>query len=84
MRSAILAFALGVLVLQTRAELPSSGICLLGAALLCVPRCCLKQRWASGLALLGCLLLGFSWAGWRAELRLADELAKAGKGVISR
>ncbi|WP_306603264.1 DNA internalization-related competence protein ComEC/Rec2 [Azonexus sp.] len=80
MRSAILAFAFGVLLLQTCAELPSPGIWLLGGALLCLPRCGLKQHWASGLALLGCLVLGFSWAAWRAELRLADELAKDWEG----
>jgi competence protein ComEC len=33
-----------------------------------------------GLALLGCLLLGFAWAAWRAEVRLADELGAAWEG----
>lgn len=80
MRSAILAFALGVLVLQTRAGLPSPGIWLIGGGLLCLPAYCCNTRWARGLALLGCLLLGFAWAGWRAELRLADELGAAWEG----
>lgn len=82
MRSAILAFAFGVLLLQTCAELPSPGVWLLLGVLMCLPRwvsgrfCWLntKSRWRRGLALLGCLLLGLSWAAWRAELRLADAL----------
>ena len=32
------------------------------------------------LAMLACGVLGFAWAGWRADLRLADELAAEWEG----
>lgn len=79
MRSNILAFAAGVLLLQFRPALPEAWPWgLLGLAL-CLPS--LRRggfsRW---LGIVGCCALGFAWAGWRAELRLADELGAAWEG----
>lgn len=80
MRSAILAFAAGVLFLQTRASLPAVYLWLPLAVVCCLP----ALRWRAwpwrALALFGCCLVGFCWAGWRADLRLADELAKDWEG----
>lgn len=75
MRSAIFAFAVGVLLLQTRAALPLPALWLAGGGLLCLPMALAARPAARALFLLGCLLLGFGWAAWRAEIRLADELA---------
>ena len=80
MRSAILAFAAGVLLLQTRGELPSPLPWLAGGLLAVLPFCLRARPATRALALIGCLLLGFAWAGWRAELRLADELGRAWEG----
>lgn len=75
-----LAFAAGVLILQQQARLPDFlpwlGLAL--AALL--PGLRWRHPSVRLLVLLGCLLLGFSWAAWRAELRLADQLGSAWEG----
>jgi len=80
MRSAILAFAAGVLLLQTRAELPTLWPWLAGGLLAALPYCWRARPATRALALLGCLLLGFAWAGWRAQWRLADELGSDWEG----
>ncbi|MDR2189478.1 MAG: DNA internalization-related competence protein ComEC/Rec2 [Azonexus sp.] len=80
MRSAILAFAAGVLLLQTQSGLPLFWPYCLGGLLACLPWFFHGGRAARALALVGCLLLGFAWAGWRAEWRLADELGSDWEG----
>ncbi|MDR2838495.1 MAG: hypothetical protein LBV49_08050, partial [Azonexus sp.] len=74
MRSAIFAFAAGVLLLQMQGELFWLWPSLVIGLLACLPVCFRARPATRGLALLGCLLLGFAWAGWRAEWRLADQL----------
>lgn len=80
MRLFILAFASGVLLLQMQPELPAPGAWALAGLLLTLPR----ARWsawpASVLAVLGCCALGFAWAGWRADIRLAEQLASELEG----
>jgi competence protein ComEC len=80
MRLNILAFAAGVLGLQMQPELSGWAPWAVGGALLLLPR----LRWSGWpvrlLALLGCLALGFAWAGWRAEIRLADQLGADWEG----
>lgn len=83
MRLNILAFAFGVLLLQMQPELPvwwpwwQWG---LGGGLLLLPRL-LGANWATKLlTIVACCALGFAWAGWRAETRLADSLATAWEG----
>lgn len=70
----ILAFACGVLFLQTCSELPPFWLGLVVAGGLLFLGCC----WSGGRrswALVGAaFLLGVSWAGWRAEWRLRDAL----------
>ena len=72
------AFALGVLFLQMQAELLALPLLLglggVGALLLVLQR---KLPVPLLWPLLAGLLLGFSWAGWRAQGRLADELPPA-------
>ena len=72
------AFALGVLFLQMQAELLALPLLLglggAGALLLVLQR---KLPVPFLWPLLAVLLLGFSWAGWRAQGRLADELPPA-------
>lgn len=80
MRSAILAFAAGVLLLQTRGELPPLWPWLACGLLASLPYVLRARPATRALALLGCLLLGFAWAGWRAEWRLADELGRDWEG----
>ncbi|MDR0441624.1 MAG: DNA internalization-related competence protein ComEC/Rec2 [Candidatus Accumulibacter sp.] len=80
MRSAVPAFAAGILFLQWQAVLPGSAmVAALAAAgvigLAAARRCAAKMPGASRAVLLGaCALLGFAWAAWRAECRLADRL----------
>ncbi|MDR1935449.1 MAG: DNA internalization-related competence protein ComEC/Rec2, partial [Candidatus Accumulibacter sp.] len=77
MRGAILAFAAGILFLQWQAALPDPAAvaaCFaagLGGVFLAPRRDALLRR---GVLLCACALLGFAWAAWRAECRLADEL----------
>ncbi len=80
MRSAILAFASGVLLLQTQGELPTPWLWLAGGLMACLPYFVRARPASRALALVGCLLLGFAWAGWRAEWRLADELGHEWEG----
>lgn len=81
MRPGLLAFAAGVAMLQTQPELPPAlpwavaGLLLGGLAGRCrgATRCALLA--------LAAALLGFAWAAWRAEIRLADALDPALEGV---
>ncbi len=84
---AALAFALGVIALQQQAELPPWGTAgLAGAALLpfllWLPAGRLPlTRLARSLVVAGVFLaLGFGWAAWRAEQRLAQSLPLAWEG----
>jgi len=80
MRLQILAFAVGVLLLQVQPELPAwSGWAWLGGVLV-LPRLYWSRPAVVLPALIGCLALGFAWAVWRAEIRLADELPAAWEG----
>lgn len=80
MRLFILAFAAGVLVLQMQPELPVWPLWALAGGLLTWP----GWRWPGWpsrlLAIVGCCALGFAWAGWRADLRLAEQLPAAWEG----
>ncbi len=80
MRLNILAFAAGVLFLQWQAELPVWGPWALCGALLLLRLVRWPNRAGRTLAMFGCLLLGFGFACWRAEIRLADELPLAWEG----
>jgi competence protein ComEC len=81
MRSAILAFAVGIAWLQWQAVLPQpaalAALAGLGGAL-AVPRWWWSRAQAA--AVIGAFLIGVSWAGWRAHERLADELAQGNEG----
>ncbi|HXE40754.1 MAG TPA: DNA internalization-related competence protein ComEC/Rec2, partial [Azonexus sp.] len=80
MRLNILAFATGVLLLQMQPELPVAWLWAVAGGALLLPR----LRWSGWLtrwlAILACCALGFAWAGWRAEIRLADQLPAAWEG----
>lgn len=80
MRSAVLAFAAGVLLLQTRGELPPPLPWLAGGVLACLPLGLCIRPATRALFLVGCLLIGFGWAAWRADSRLADELGREWEG----
>lgn len=75
MRLNILAFASGVLGLQMQAALPIWWPWALAGGVLLLPRLCRSQVLTRGLAILACCVLGVAWASWRAEIRLADQLA---------
>ena len=93
MRALLLAFALGVIALQQQAELPARAgafwafVPVVAAVILALwarrlpgvrHQACL---WAARLsAALAVALLAFFYAGWRAEVRLADELPAAWEG----
>ena len=80
MRLSILAFACGIALLQVQGELPGAGV-LGGLCALALPGfflCARRQHWAFRIvALVCCALLGFVWAGWFAQQRLADQLPEA-------
>jgi competence protein ComEC len=80
MRLNILAFATGILVLQMQPELPAWAPLAVGGLLLALP----ALRWRNWpvrlLGIAGCCALGFSFAAWRADIRLADQLDVAGEG----
>ena len=78
---ALLTFALGVVVLQTRAELPDPRLAF------CIPLCALawwllgaRTRLAVAALTLAAGTSGFFYAAWRAELRLADALPPVWEG----
>jgi competence protein ComEC len=75
---AILAFAAGILLLQSQAALPDPAV-MLACAISGFGGLILASRhtapWgARALASCACLFLGFAWAAWRAECRLTDRL----------
>ena len=86
MRIALIAFCFGVWLLQQQAALPSARwlwlLPLLSAVALLPPfySVLFKIVRRLGIALL-CAALGFAWAAWRADLRLADRLPDHWQGV---
>ncbi|MBK8891477.1 MAG: DNA internalization-related competence protein ComEC/Rec2 [Dechloromonas sp.] len=81
MRLNILAFAAGIIALQMQPELPAAWPWALAGLALAVP----AVRWRNVppvrvLGVLACLALGFAWAAWRADIRLADALPAAWEG----
>lgn len=77
MRLSILAFACGIAFLQAQGELPGAGVMLsLVVLALCafVSVAMSAHRVFRLFRLLACALLGFAWAGWMAQHRLADQL----------
>ena len=75
MRVAVLAFAAGVICLQFQPVLPTwAAWCWLGVLPWFLPR--RGSGWRVVLVCLGCFFLGFGYASWRAELRLADALER--------
>ncbi len=82
MRLSILCFTFGICLLQLQASLPDSEVlCELAAVgvvlLLLLPL--LDQRWRS-MAPVGAFLLGITWAGGMAQMRIGDALAEADEG----
>jgi len=81
MRLAILAFASGIVFLQVQGELPAgatiAGLAALGLCAFLLYRRAPRLRL---LSLVGCALLGFSWAAWLAQQRLADQLPPVWEG----
>ncbi|TIC79037.1 DNA internalization-related competence protein ComEC/Rec2 [Crenobacter intestini] len=79
------AFCLGIALTALLPALPSSAVLLLALPVLLLLFALApvaRTRWlASGAWLLAACLLGFAWAAWRAELRLADALLPAREGV---
>ena len=82
MRLLALSFVLGVLALQQEATLPQWSVGLAGCAAalaaVLVPQGMRVAR-VSVVVLAG-LLMGYGFAAWRAEVRLADELPRAWEG----
>src|SRR4051812_16734431 len=76
MRSFALAFVLGALALQQQASLPESGFALSALALLLAAALVRDKGVMYRVVLLAGAggLLGFAYASWRADLRLADAL----------
>jgi len=82
-------FVAGAWLLQQQRELPGSlALLLLALAALSaalagtrLPAGAAAARWGRGaLWCVAAAALGFCWAGWRADLRMADELAAADEG----
>lgn len=81
MRSNILAFAAGIVWLQCQPELPAWGAWAMVGMLLAVPRLYWRTAVATRvLAVAACVAFGFGWAAWRADVRLADQLASEWEG----
>src|SRR5258708_28163284 len=93
MRWLLLAFALGVLALQQQAELPATtriawAALPLAIALLALIVSLCTSAWRSRIAryvavvsaAIAVGLGGFFYAGWRADVRLADQLPAAWQG----
>jgi competence protein ComEC len=81
----IIAFVAGVALLQVQADLPAPTfvVWLIGPpiALAIVLRLCSGPRLLRSAAwCLAAVAIGFSWAAWRADVRLADELPPAWEG----
>ncbi len=86
MRAYLIAFCLGVWLLQQQAVLPAArGLWLLPLASVVLlvpsfPRVLPETLRRLAVALL-CAALGFGWAAWRAGLQLADRLPDHWQGV---
>jgi competence protein ComEC len=81
MRLNILAFAAGIIALQMQPVLPPAWPWALAGLLLALPAARWPRAWPAQVAgVLACLVLGFAWADWRAELRLADALSPEWEG----
>lgn len=86
MRAALIAFCLGVWLLQQQAELPPARwlwLLPLLSGVLWLPRfphLLPESLRRIGIALL-CAALGFAWAAWRADTRLAERLPDHWQGV---
>ncbi len=81
MRLIILAFAAGIIVLQMQPELPPAGLWALAGGLLALPAVRWQRAWTGRLlGVLAFLALGFAWAAWRADIRLADALGAEWEG----
>jgi competence protein ComEC len=82
MRTVVLFFVGGIAWIQWQSDLPGGNSLLLmaiaGVLLLAVGWRMAGAR--APVCLLAALLLGASWAGWRAQLRLADDLPEANEG----
>lgn len=77
MRRSILAFAAGILLLQMQAGLPEGATTMLLAALAVggfAFASWYPHKARVGLMAVSAMALGFSWAAWRADLRLAEHL----------
>lgn len=80
-----LAFVTGAWCLQQQAALPGAavraGLCAAGVVAIVVAQRVASSGWrrfcAAGLLWAGALALGFAYAAWRADLRLADALDPA-------
>ncbi|MFN3545483.1 MAG: DNA internalization-related competence protein ComEC/Rec2 [Thiobacillus sp.] len=86
MRIALIAFCLGVWLLQQQAELPPLrwlwALPLLASVLWLQPSPRPPIEFARRAAVvILCLALGFAWAAWRADLRLAERLPAHWQGV---
>ena len=81
MTIAILAFAAGVLWLQTQAALPDGAMLFDMAAIgaLCCAASAAKARLRWALPV-GAFLFGIVWAGWLAGYRMADQLPLSSEG----
>lgn len=86
MRLNLIAFCLGIWLLQQLASLPSARwlwLLPLGLSVLWLPafsRPVAEHLRRLGVALL-CVALGFAWAAWRADARLAERLPAHWQGV---
>jgi competence protein ComEC len=81
MRLIILAFAAGIIVLQMQLELPPAGLWALAGGLLALPAVRWRRAWTGRLlGVLAFFALGFAWAAWRADIRLADALGAEWEG----
>ena len=80
MRLNILAFAAGIVCLQTQPELPAWEAWLVGGLLLLATNLLRRNAVTKGLAIVACIAIGFAWAAWRAEIRLGDHLGADWEG----
>ena len=86
MRVYLIAFCAGIWLLQQQADLPPLrwlwALPLLSAVLWVRPyhRPLSETMRRLGVAVL-CAALGFAWAAWRADVRLAEQLAEHWQGV---
>ena len=82
MRLFAVSFVLGALVLQHEAALPQWRVVLAGcAATLAIALLPVRMRSARAvMAVIAGCLVGYGWAAWRAESRMADALPLAWEG----